>query len=191
MKEFKNLQTHGLQSIDQIQQPGEATNVDIYSSAMEILTDFSEQKPLMLEEQTSIEEAKAMMMRAHVRLKLVIDHEENFKGIITLADLVSIKVMRARERTGLALHDLVVGDIMTNKKSLRGIDIRELKHARIGDLLSTMQSVGEQHVLVVDSAKGCIRGVVSSSDIARRLHVPVFIAERANSFSDIYQAVRP
>lgn len=185
MKEFKKLQTRGLQAIDEIVQPEEERNVDIYSSAMEILTDFSKQKPLMIEEQTSISEARAMMMRSHVRLKLVIDHEENFKGIVSLADLVSSKVMLARERTGLALPDLVVADIMTVKKALRGIDIRDFKQARIGDLLSTMESLGEQHVLVVDSAEGCIRGIVSSSDIARSLQVPVFIAERASTFSDI------
>jgi CBS-domain-containing membrane protein len=189
MKAFRNLQTCSLQSVDRILRPAEESNIDINSSALRILTDFSTQKPLMIEEQTSVEDAKALMKRAHVRLKLVIDHEENFKGIVSLADLVSVKVIQARERTGLPLADLAVTDVMTEHKALRGIDLRELKQARIGDLLSTMQSVGEQHVLVIDKVDGCIRGIVSASDIARRLHVPVFIAERAHTFSDIYRAV--
>jgi CBS domain containing-hemolysin-like protein len=98
--------------------------------------------------------------------------------------------MKAKASTGLAIDELTVGDVMTPKNSLHAIDIKQFSHASIGDLIETMKTFGEQHVLVVDSQQDCIRGIVSSSDIARCLHIPLLISERANSFSDVYLAVR-
>lgn len=189
MKEFGRIPTESLSKINDILRPPSALTIDLYSSAQEVLTDFHLTQPLMIEQGTGIPAARELMKRSHVRLKLVIDSDEQFKGIISLADLMSVKVMRAREKTGLSLEELTVGDIMTPKSELHAIDSRQVRNASIGDLLYTMKSLGDQHVLVVDTDSCCISGIVSSSDIARRLHIPLYISERANSFSEIYQAV--
>ena len=171
--------------------PDNHEDIDLYSSSMEVFTDFNQQQPFLLEQSVGIDAATELMKKAHVRLKLVIDHEEHFRGVISLADLLSVKVMRAMKATGLMREDLTVADVMTHKDALRAIEMDEFRRAKIGDVLQTMKRFGEQHVLVVDSADQSIRGIVSSSDTVRRLHVPVHISERANSFSDIYNAVHP
>jgi CBS domain-containing protein len=190
MRDFRKLATTSVARINNILQPTADTDIDLSSSAMEILTDFRTARPLMIEQSTSVQVAKELMKRTHVRLKLVIDAQEHFKGVISLTDLVSIKVMKAKESTGLGIDELTVADVMTQKDALHAIDIRQFRQAKIGDILTTMQTFGDQHVLVVDNEANCICGIVSSSDIARSLHVPVYINERANSFSDIYHAVR-
>jgi len=191
MKEFKSITTTDLAHIEKIQHPDSHDNIDLYSPALEIFTDFNTQQPLLLEQSVGLDTATELMQKAHVRLKLVIDSEERFRGVISLADLLSVKVMKAADVTGLKREDLTVADIMTHKDALRAINIEEFRHARIGDILQTMKHFGEQHVLVVDSADQSIQGIISSSDIVRRLHVPVVISERANSFLEIYNTIHP
>jgi len=100
-------------------------------------------------------------------------------------------VTQAMDTTGLKREELTVSDVMTHKDTMQAIDFKDFSHARIGDIVSTMKRLGENHLLVVDSDEDTVRGIVSSSDIARRLHVSIYISERANSFSDIYNIVHP
>ncbi|WP_414980113.1 CBS domain-containing protein [Congregibacter sp.] len=190
MSEFKHLKTVPLATISRIQRPQVNVPVTVSSPATAVLTDFSLQQPLVLEHTTTIDEAEALMKKTHVRLKLVVDARDAFKGVVSLADLLSVKVMQAVKRTGVERSELTVESVMTKKDAMLAVDIASLKAAKIGDLLLTMQSFGDQHVLVVDGVDGSIRGLVSASDIARRLNIPVTINERANSLAQIYQAVR-
>jgi signal-transduction protein with cAMP-binding, CBS, and nucleotidyltransferase domain len=189
MSPRKNLVIPTVASINKIKRPAAAKLIDIDSSAYEIFTDFSHQQPMMLERTTPIDDALAMMKREHVKLKLVISVDETFEGVITLADLHSVKVMRATRATGLNRKDLTVAHVMTTKDHLHAIAISEFGRATVGAVLSTMKQYGEQHVLVVDTQEKCICGIVSANDIARRLQVPVYISERANSFADIYKII--
>jgi DeoR family transcriptional regulator, catabolite repression regulator len=52
-------------------------------------------------------------------------------------------------------------------------------------VLNTLQHNGEQHCLVIDTDSHHIRGVISASDIASRLHIPVHI-EKAPTFLNIF-----
>ena len=186
---FKELNTLSVGGTRNIQQPLDARTLNLHSPATEVFTDFTLQTPLMLEQSTTIADAREMMKRTHVRLKLVIDANETLRGVITLEDLMSAKVMRALTQPGLHLDELTVAHVMTPKSELQAIEFEDFASARIGDVLATMKKCGKQHVLVVELAHGSIRGIVSANDIARRIHVPIVISERANSFSDIYKAV--
>jgi len=186
---FRELRILSTAAMGDIQHPEDVVTLDLHSPATAVFTDFTRQSPLMLEQSTSVVAAREMMKRTHVKLKLVIDSHEHFRGVITLEDLMSTKVMRGADQSGLRQHELTVAQVMTPRSALHGIDIRDLSSACIGDVLATMKKYGEQHVLVVDQQLGSIRGIVSANDIARRLHVPIVISEKANSFSDIYRAV--
>lgn len=190
MQSSKVLQTRSLDPVRDIQRPPESTVAGLQSPATEIFTDFTRQSPLMLEQSTSTDEAWHLMKKTHVKLQLVIDAQEEFRGVISLEDLVSVKVIEAMERTGLRRSELTVAHVMTPKSRLHAIDFDDFTHATVGDIIATLKKGGEQHVLVVDSRQNSIRGIVSANDIARRMHLPVVICERANSFSDIYRVVR-
>ena len=190
MNTFKVLKTLSLAGISTIERPTDNEHLNLNSPSYEVFTDFNQHIPLMLEQSTSVNDAIALMKRTHVKLKLVIDSRESFRGVISLADLLSVRVMRAAQETGLSRNDLTVAQVMTRREALHAININDLASSRIGDLLATMKNFGDQHVLVVDPGKGSIRGMISASDIARRLHIPVSINARANSFSEVEQAIR-
>lgn len=190
MNMYHKLGTVELANIELIDRPEQDETLDLNSPALEVFTDFTERTPLMLEQNTPIDEAVETMRRTHVKLKLVIDSAELFRGVISMADLLSVKVTRAAEATGLQRKDLTVAHVMSRRQDLHAIDLRAVKSARIGDILATMESFGDQHVLVIDRDRGSIRGIISATDIARGLHVPVTISGRANSFAEIVRAVK-
>ncbi len=184
------LSTVPLSNIELIEQPVQEKNLDLESPALEVFTDFTRRMPLMLEQSTPVDVAIETMRKTHVKLKLVIDPRESFRGVITLADLVSVKVAMAAEATGLRREDLTVAHVMTGRDELHALDMEVLRTARIGDVLATMEAYGDQHILVVDQGRHSIRGIVSVTDVARALHVPVVINERAVSFAQIYRTLR-
>ncbi len=190
MNSFRVLRTSSLAEIDTIQHPEDKEHLSLDSPALEVFTDFEQHMPLMLEETASVDEAIETMRRTHVKLKLIIDSREAFRGVITLADLMSVKVMQAAESTGLSRSELSVAQVMTPRSDLHAICVEDLTTAKIGDILATMKTFGDQHVLVLDRARRSIRGIISARDIARALHIPVSIDAKANSFSEVYHAIR-
>lgn len=190
MKSFRTLDTLDMTSVYSIQKPEEHSHINLEDTAMLVFTDFMKYQPRMLEEGASVDEALAMMRKTHVRMNLVIDQEEHFKGIISLMDLQSSKVMSASTNLGMPRSELSVREVMLPKEKLHAITLSELRKSTIGDVVQTMQYYGDQHALVVDDVDGHIlRGIVSASDIARALHIPLLIGDRANSFADIYRAL--
>ncbi len=173
-------------TIRTIEQPSAASELTPESPATEVFNDFTRQNPMLLEQHTSIDEAREIMRRTHTRMFLVIDSQESFCGVITLDDLLSEKVMKKMALSRLRREELTVAYVMTPRNRLRAIDFRTFQLASIGDILSRMQDYGEQQLIVVDTQRASIRGVVSAHGIARRIHTPLVINERAVRFSDIY-----
>lgn len=190
MSNYKVIPTRSLGDVNAVESPQQATPLTADSQALDVFTDFREQRPTMLESATPVAQAIELMKRTHEKLKLVVDADERFRGIISLADLLSVKVMQASQSTGLPRHELSVAEVMTPRQSLRAVDFQSLRQSRIGDLLVTMKNHGDRYVLVVDGEPGALRGLIASSDIARGIEMLVDIRERANSFSDIYKAIR-
>lgn len=188
-KTFKTLKTKHIANTDNIIRPLRPESISLNSSALTVFTDFEVHWPLMLEHSVRVVDARELMKKAHVRLKLVIDAEERFKGVITAADLVSVRVGRAQQETGLSANEITVDDVMTPKEHLHALDYDDLARAKIGDILETMQRGGDQHLLVVDDSGTAVRGIISASDVARALHLPVTISERATSFAELCKVV--
>ncbi|TXS95361.1 CBS domain-containing protein [Parahaliea maris] len=185
---MKTLELKPLQSIDHLVHPEEFADITWDSSALEIFTDFRFHKPLVIYQGVSVSEADRRMRRAHVKLMLVVDAHDEFVGTISASDLEHQNLMSHISR-GSARDDLRVVDLMSPRSEIQALDFDLLAHARIRDVVETLKQRGQQHCLVVDSGLHHIRGLISSSDIARRLHMPIEIA-RQNSFVDLFNAIR-
>ncbi len=191
MKPYKVLPTKEMGQVNDIQRAVDHVELNMDSPALAVFTDFEVQRPLMLEQSVPVDEALDMMRKSHVKLKIVIDQDEHFKGVISVTDLSSSKVMSVAVEDQISRDQVTVKSVMTDKDALHAIDIEDFRHASIGDVMTTMQHFGEQHTLVVDFERQCLVGIVSAADIARRLHIDLPVTERATSFADIYRTVKP
>lgn len=185
---MKNLTFHKLDTTDHLVYPEDYEDLNLSSSALEIFTDYSRNRPSVIDYSTSADEAERLMKTAHVKLKLVIDQDNELIGVISFADLSMQRIMPLVSQ-GAVRGDIRVKDLMTPKWSLQTLDYGELSEARIGDVVETLQKNGVQHCLVVDRATHAIRGLISASDMAQKLHLHIAIT-KAPSFADIFQAVR-
>lgn len=189
MSVLHELEPSFTNTIRDIQRPPAVNVLSLHSPAMEVLTDFCRQQPLMVEQNTTVDVAREMMRRTHSDLFLVIDAQEAFRGILSQDDLESEKVMKEIGQSRLRRSEVTVEHVMTPRNRLRAIDLREFQLANIGDVLSRMRHNGEHHMLVAETKRPSIRGIVSADGIARRMHTPVLISERAVSFSDICRTI--
>ncbi|PVY69996.1 CBS domain protein [Tamilnaduibacter salinus] len=191
---------HSLPTVEQlgtqhIAHPEVHADLDSEDPARSVMTDFRDQRPPVISENMDVGDARLRMKMADSALKLVVNGAGDCIGLVTLKDVLGRKAMARAYRMGMSLEDVNVRDIMQPIGQLPAIDIRALKDARVGDLVSTFNKAHAEHMLVVDRqsqdpALAGLRGLISASHITRRLKVSLDSRARATSFSEIVNAVQ-
>jgi CBS domain containing-hemolysin-like protein len=174
-------------SIDQIAWPESSTGLSLDSPALTLLTDFQYHQPRFVDGHDSASAVEQAMLRTHVRLQLVVDEHHQFLGLVSLDDLNGQEILK-RVAHGFKRSDLAAKDFMRPRGALRALDYEELRQARVRDLVETLKNKEHQHYLVVDRKSHHIRGVISASDIARKLRLDIKI-HHGSSFVAIYNAL--
>lgn len=186
---MKNLSVFSLAANDHLVQPEEFTDVNAHTSALAIFTDFRSHKPHMLDSRLEASEAMEVMLAEDVKTKLVVDDNKEFIGVISQDDLADHNLLLRQMALHVKRDELLVRDLMHARANIRAIDYSQLQQATVADVVSTMKKSHQEYLLVVDKDAHHIRGIVSSREIARRLHTPVEI-EKELTFVDIFTAVK-
>jgi CBS domain containing-hemolysin-like protein len=172
---------------DELAQPTQTDSITIHSPALLVFTDFKNVSPLVIESSVSASEAERLMQASHVRLKMVVDKRNHFLGVVSLDDLNNQEVIK-RISQGFRREELTVSDFMRSRDMLMAFSYSELLNASIQDVIDALQASGQQHCLVVDREKHDIRGIISASDIARKLKLPIDI-DKGSNFAKISRAI--
>jgi CBS domain containing-hemolysin-like protein len=184
---MKNLKLVTLENIDHIVTPNDFKKITLDSPATMIFTDFKAFNPLIIEANTKAVDALHLMRKAHVHLKIVMSDNDDFVGVISSFDISEQRIMH-KVATGHAREDILVSDLMLPRSRLMAFDIQELKHSTVNNVIDALKQNGLRHCLVMDSKNHHIRGIISSSDIARKLHIPIEITTNV-TFAKIFNAV--
>lgn len=190
MSEYKSLENKALDAQVTYQRPrqGLPEKVTLDSPAMDIMTDLTKVAPLSISQNATLEEAEQRMIAAGVRLLFVINQNEHVIGIITSRDLDGDRVMRRVQETGERRQNLTVRESMTPQLHVEVLEIGDVATARVGDIVATMKRMGRQHALVIDrnqAGKQTIRGMISTTQIAKQLGEAINTADRAGSFASL------
>lgn len=185
---MKKLNLFPVTSVDELAHPDAPEALDLNSSALSFFTDFRETEPLVIDATVSAPEALKMMISTHVRMKLVVDGEGHFTGIITADDLTEQEILVRAGISRSARHEVTVSDLMTRKKELLALDIEEVSKSNIRDIIHFLKDNARQHCLVIASDTHQICGIFSASDISRKLKLPINIHEQS-SFYRVFSAV--
>ena len=179
------LKTYPVAQVDYLITPDEFYEVTLDSPALDIFTDFKKTAPLVIDQSLDVVTAEKLMIKTHVKLKLVLD-QGKFVGTLAFEDLISEKSMSHVKH--MPRNAILVSEVMVPRSCIRAIDYNDLPHAKIKDIIETLRNDGKQHCLVIDENQHMIRGIFSASDIARRLHISINI-DRVSTFIDIYNAL--
>lgn len=185
---MKNMNLITLNSLDHLVHPDEFDEITLSSPAISVFTDFKEHKPLVIESDIPAVQAEFLMRKAHVRLKLVVDKNAELIGTISLTQLSDQNIL-IHQQKGLDRDDILVKHLMTPRSEIKALDYKEMMNSTIADVIETLKKDGSQHCLVVETQEHQIRGIISTSDIARRLHMPIDIETKTTSFIDVFKAI--
>lgn len=186
---MKNLTIYTVDEIDHLVRPDEFNDVTHESSALTILTDFKSHRPHVIEAHLSAVEAADQMAQENINLKLVVDAKGELVGLIGYEELSDQNMLLTQVATGIARNEISVADLMRSRSLIRAINYDDFERASVADIIFTLQRHGQQYYIVIDRNQHHIRGVVSSVDISRRLHAPVYV-EHKPSVVEMVSAIR-
>tara|TARA_R110000787_G_scaffold93570_2_gene195871 strand:+ start:1373 stop:1948 length:576 start_codon:yes stop_codon:yes gene_type:complete len=184
---MKKLHLVNLTATDNIVTPELFEEINLQSPAVKIFTDFKDHKALMIEGDTLAVTALQLMLKTHVRMNIVVSENNDFIGIISSNELSEQQIV-AKLSKGVCREDVLVKDLMIPKSDFHAFDYSELLTASVSDVVSTLENYQLRHCLVLDRTSHHIRGVISSCDIARKLHMHMDLNIK-QSFGSIYEAV--
>jgi len=167
--------------------------VTLDDSALQVLTDFQRVTAIIILSGDTVDEAHARMIQRGVRLLLVVDQDRRVLGVITANDILGEKPMQMIAQRGITRDDLLVRDVMTPQEQLDVLNLADVRAAKVGHIVATLQKSGRQHAVVVeidDKRRQKVRGVFSATQIARQLGVAIQTSHVARTFSEIEVMLR-
>lgn len=169
-----------------------ATDVSLDEPAIVVMTDLNEFTPFSIEPTASIDATNEKMIACGVRLLFVTNGDGGLLGIVTATDVLGEKPVQYLKEHGGNREEIMAQDIMTAKESLDVLNMADVEKAYVGDILETMNLLGRQHTLVVetpDAGNSIIRGIFSTTQISRQLGVHIEPSIRAHTFADVERAI--
>ena len=162
--------------------------VKLNNPATDVMTDLTKISVVSVRAKTPMDKANAKMIKYGVRMLLVLDDNEQLAGLITASDVLGEKPMRFLQNMGGTHADIMVRDIMTTQRELEVLNIKDVKNAKVGDIVASLKKANRQHSLVVSEAMDghqSVCGLFSITQIARQLGAQVQSFELARTFSEI------
>jgi len=172
--------------------PGPAPSVKIDSPAIEVMTDLRHVPAATIAPDVSLEQAHQAMIHHGVRLLLVCGQERQLVGVISASDLLGERPMQVAIERHSRREELRVEDVMTPLKDIVAVSVSDLLSAEVGHVIETLLRAGRQHVLVIEHdarKQAMVRGVISASQVARQLGLPVQPEAIARTFAEIQMAL--
>ena len=157
-------------------------------AATSVMTDLTRVTAVIILPGDTVDEAHRRMAQRGVRLLLVVDQDRRVVGLVTATDILGEKPVLAASQRGLRREEVQVRDIMTPQERLQVLGMADVRAAKVGHIVATLQKAGRQHAMVADhDAKGrqTVRGLFSATQIARQLGVVIQTSEIARTFSEI------
>jgi CBS-domain-containing membrane protein len=158
------------------------------SPATDAMTDLMRLTAVIILAGDSADEAHRRMIQRGVRLLLVVDQDRKVMGVITANDVLGEKPVLIAAERGIRREEVLVRDVMTPRERLQVLAMEQVQAAKVGHIVATLKLAGRQHAMVLDHddrGRQRVRGIFSSTQIARQLGVAIQTSAVAQTFSDI------
>lgn len=172
---MKTLTYTTTKDINDLSWPNIEENVGLYTSALRVFTDFKTVSPRLIEPTVRADVLADIMKKEHVRMKLVVDSQNHFLGVVSLEDL-SDEAFVKHVAEGYVRSELLAIDLMRSKEDILAVSYKSLSNSDIESLIVSQKHNAYQHLLVVDESDMSIRGLVSANDIVRQLKLNIDVA---------------
>lgn len=190
LRNYSSLPYVSLKSGANYAQPTQAAldRVQLDSPAVDVMTDLTRVTAVIVLSGDTLDEAHRRMVQRGVRLLLVVDQDRKVLGVITANDVMGEKPVQAAVQQGIHRDEVQVRNVMTPCAKLQVLDMAQVKAAEVGHIIATLKEAGRQHTLVAEisnEGKMQLRGIFSTTQIARQLGITIQNSGVATTFADI------
>ncbi|MEK6592155.1 MAG: CBS domain-containing protein [Pseudomonadota bacterium] len=190
LRDYSPLASAYIQADVGYAQPTQTTpdRVMLDSPATDAMTDLTRLTAVIILAGDGVDEAHRRMIQRGVRLLLVVDQDRKVLGVITANDVLGEKPVRIAVERGMRREEVLVRDIMTPRERLQVLAMEQVQTAKVGHIVATLKQAGRQHALVLecdDKGRQRVRGIFSSTQIARQLGIAIQTSVVAQTFSEI------
>ncbi len=178
----------------QLAHPGHnPERVDLDDPAHAVMTDLLQRPAITIKGDDSLSFAEKLMVRAGVRLLLVVDGQQELEGLLTYRDIHGERAMAAAAYEKISHDRLTVSQVMTRASHIETVALNAIEHAHVRDIVELLREHGRQHMLVTEpgSRNGAVtvRGIFSITQIGRQLGLRISASERVQSFAEIEKLI--
>ncbi|KNC68365.1 CBS domain-containing protein [Pseudoalteromonas ardens] len=153
-------------------------------SAQKYMHNLDGQNSVCLDPDTSVDEATLVLNKTHVA-SMFVAQDSALLGIISQARLGSRHILKEAQLRGCQRSELVATDVMLPLKTLKQVSLTELRTARAGDVLVTMEAHGLDYLLVTAPETGQICGYFDLVELIKAGGRSVNQLRPAEHFNDI------
>lgn len=166
-------------------------NVDADSPAIDVMTDLTRVAAQSITSFSTIDEATERMKNAGVRLLFVTNQQYHVVGILTSQDIKEEKIVTYLNSHSSRRNEVTVRDLMTPQVNIEVLQMTDVARSSVGDIIKTFKQMGRQHALVVEEENGqqMIRGILSTTQIAKQTGIHVDTSEYAGSFAELQASI--
>ncbi|UCE90482.1 MAG: CBS domain-containing protein [Pseudomonadota bacterium] len=170
-------------------------HVSLDDPAIRAMTDLDQVYAVTITPETLVVDANQHMIANQVRLLLVVGAGANNSviGLITATDVLGEKPLLCARAAGITRGEVTVGEIMTPTDQLKVMQLVDVAHARVGDIVASLEKSGRQHAVVIDidhgTLRAAVRGIFSATQISRQLGIAVEPSTRATTFAEVEHAL--
>ena len=169
------------------------SQLNLDSPATQAMTDLSKVYAVTINPNASIDDANQKMIANAIRLLLVVNPQDEIKGIVTASDVLGEKPVLHMRKTGVVRSEIRVQDIMTPQEHLQVIQMVDVNNARVGDIVENLLRDGRQHALVADideaTMQETVRGIFSLASIAKQVGCTFEPRQMATTFAELGQVL--
>ena len=177
---MKKLTISHLDPQDHLINPYEFFDWTEQSPVLALLKDFRIHQPPKVRSDASALDVARQMSTDGVACKLVVDKAGELVGVLDEYRLCEQRLLMTQALQGVSRQELTASDMMQPRADIPVVDYEALKGAYITDMVNTLREAGEAYCLVLDREAHQIRGLISASDLAGRLHQTVTLKPKVS-----------
>ena len=159
--------------------------------AVNVMTDLKYASMITIDPDDSIDTALQIMIHAGVRLLVVLALDNSLLGLITGHDIMGEKPLSLITKGNIRREEIQVKDIMTPRSELNPLNMYDVEHASVKDIIRVLHMAGRQHAFVVEEDKDdqsySLRGIFSITQIGRQIGVEITADDHVQSFAEFEQ----
>ncbi len=159
--------------------------------AVNVMTDLKYVSMITIEPDDTIDTALQIMIHAGVRLLVVLASDNSLLGLITGRDIMGEKPLSLITKGNIRREEIHVKDIMTPRSELNPLNMYDVEHASVKDIIRVLHKTGRQHAIVVEQDEEgetyCLRGIFSITQIGRQIGVEITAGDHVQSFAEFEQ----